>query len=190
MARRGVNRIAFVGTPCQINTVRRMEALGIVPADAIKYHFGLFCAGNFTFGEEQRRHLEELGKFQWEGVSRINVKEQLRIHLASGERKDIPLSRLEFMKRFACRFCGDYAAEFADLSFGGIGAEEGWTTVMVRTPVGRAVYAIARGESIEPYGGGGGRTNPAREVLNIVQDWSERKKEHAAANRRTEELQW
>lgn len=188
MVRRGVNRIAFVGTPCQINTVRRMEALGIVPADAIKYHFGLFCAGNFSFGDDQRKRLEELGGFQWDHVSKINVKEELRVHLNSGERKQIPLPRLDFMKRFACRFCGDYAAEFADLSFGGIGAEEGWTTVLVRTPVGRAVYAMARGESIEPHRPSSGHPNPARQVLSIVEEWSDRKKESAAANRRSADI--
>jgi coenzyme F420 hydrogenase subunit beta len=49
------------------------------------------------------------------------------------------------MKRYACRFCNDYAAEFADISFGGIGAEQGWTTVISRTPLGRAILADARG---------------------------------------------
>ncbi len=188
MVRRGVSRIAFVGTPCQINTVRRMEALGIVPADAIKYHFGLFCAGNFTFGEEQRRHLEELGGFQWDSVSRINLKEELQIHLDSGECKRIPLEQLSFMKRFACRYCGDYAAEFADLSFGGIGAEEGWTTVLVRTPVGRAVYAMARGEAIEAYRTPGGQPVQAQKILDTVSTWSEKKKESAANNRATADL--
>jgi coenzyme F420 hydrogenase subunit beta len=188
MVRRGVNRIAFVGTPCQINTVRRMETLGIVPADAIKYHLGLFCAGNFAFGDEQRRHLEELGSFQWETVSRINVKQELRIHLASGETRKIPLPQLDFMKRFACRFCGDYSAEYADLSFGGIGAEEGWTTVLVRTPVGRALWATARGEAIEPYRAADGQPNPARQVLDTVQQGSDKKKESAGLSRRHAEL--
>jgi coenzyme F420 hydrogenase subunit beta len=183
MVRRGVNRIAFVGTPCQINTVRRMETLGIVPADAIKYHFGLFCAGNFAFGDEQRRRLEELGGFQWDAVSRINVKEELRVHLSSGESRQIQLPQLDFMKRFACRFCGDYSAEYADLSFGGIGAQEGWTTVLVRSPVGRALWATARGEAIEPYGMPDGRPNPARRAFDRVRLWSDKKKESAGLSR-------
>ena len=58
-----LKRIAFVGTPCQINTLRRMEVLGIVPSDSIQYYLGLFCTGNFLFGEEQRQQLEKLADF-------------------------------------------------------------------------------------------------------------------------------
>ncbi len=180
MAKRGLKRIAFVGTPCQINTVRRMEALGIVPADAISYHFGLFCTGNFVFGPEQRARLEEIGGFAWDDVRKINVKEKLLVHLKSGEVRPIALKDLEFMKRHACRYCPDYSAEFADISFGGIGSEEGWTTVVTRTPLGRAVYADARGKAIEEYKD---VPNAGRRALNTVQIWSDRKKETAAANR-------
>ena len=52
------------------------------------------------------------------------------------------LSDLESLKRRACNFCGDYSAEYADISFGGIGAEEGWTTVIVRSPVG-AIFSLS-----------------------------------------------
>lgn len=182
MAKMGLRRIAFVGTPCQINTVRRMEALGIVPADSIRYHLGLFCTGNFTFGARERERLEEIGGFKWEEVSKINVKEELTVHLASGEKKCIPLSSLDFMKRYACRFCSDYSAEFADISFGGLGAEEGWTTVVTRTPVGRAIYAGARDEAIEEYRSEG-RPSAGRLALRKIEEWSDRKKERAARNR-------
>jgi len=167
--------VAFVGTPCQINSLRRMEALGVVPSGSITLHLGLFCTGNFHFGEEQRQRLMELGQFTWENVRKVNLKEELLIHLVSGEVRSIPLDKLEFMKRHACQYCDDYAAEFADLSFGGIGAPEGWTTVIVRSPLGRAVMADARGVDLEV-----GSQTMANEALNIVMEWSDRKKKHAA----------
>ena len=68
-----------------------------------------------------------------------------------GRSASIPLDHLDFMKRFACRYCDDYAAEFADLSFGGIGAPEGWTTVIARSPLGRAILADARGTDLEQF---------------------------------------
>lgn len=181
MARRGLQRIAFVGTPCQIKTLRRMEALGVVPADAITHHFGLFCTGNFVFGEEQRQRLEEIGGFNWGEVDRINIKEELMIHLNDGSRRLIPLDKLDFMKRYACRYCDDYSAEYADISFGGLGAPDGWTTVITRTPLGRAVLADARGEVIEAYRD---RDNPAfaSDVLHKVREWSDRKKAAAKEN--------
>jgi coenzyme F420 hydrogenase subunit beta len=179
VAKKHLNRIAFVGTPCQINTLRRMEVLGIVPSDSIKYYLGLFCTGNFFFGEEQRQRLEELGDFKWEDVYKINLKEELMIHLQNKEVRYIPLNKLDFMKRDACQYCDDYSAEFADLSFGGIGAEEGWTTVTIRNPIGRAIFADAMGVALEEYDS---RNNPqfADQALSRVLDWSMRKKRKAA----------
>ena len=151
MAKKRLTRVAMVGTPCQINTLRRMEVMGVVPTESIKYYFGLFCAGNFMFGEPERRQLEDLGNFKWAEVRKINLKEELMIHLRNREVRFIPLDKLDFMKRHACNFCSDYAAEFADLSFGGIGAEEGWTTVITRSQVGETLMTRAMGKYIEEY---------------------------------------
>lgn len=179
VAKQRLKRIAFVGTPCQINTLRRMEVLGIVPSDSIKYYLGLFCTGNFLFGEEQRQRLEKLGDFKWEEVRKVNLKEELMIHLQNKEVRYIPLDKLDFMKRYACHYCDDYSAEFADLSFGGIGAEEGWTTVVIRTPIGRAILADAMGIELEEYDA---KKNPgfADQAMATVLDWSMRKKRQAA----------
>jgi coenzyme F420 hydrogenase subunit beta len=180
MARMPLRRVAFVGTPCQINALRRMEVLGVVPSDAIKFHFGLFCAGNFQFGAEQRQRLEQIGNFAWAEVSKVNLKEELLVHLKNQETRAIPLNQLDFMKRYACQFCDDYAAEFADLSFGGLGAPEGWTTIFIRSPLGRAVLASARGVDIELFNY---REDPTllSQANAKVLEWSEKKKQAAAA---------
>ena len=151
VAQKTLNRVAFVGTPCQINALRRMEVLGVVPSEAISIHFGLFCAGNFQFGPQERQRLESLGDFQWSDVYKVNVKEELLIHLRNQQTRAIPLDRLSFMKRYACRFCDDYGAEFADLSFGGIGAPEGWTTVIARTPQGQALLTRGLKANLELF---------------------------------------
>ena len=44
-----------------------------------------------------------------------------------------------------------YVSEFADLSFGGIGAEMGWTTVVIRTPLGRTIFRYASDSTLETY---------------------------------------
>jgi coenzyme F420 hydrogenase subunit beta len=173
-----LNRVAFVGTPCQINAVRRMEALGIVPSDSIKFLFGLFCTGNFYFGVEQRRVLEKIGNFRWEDVRKINVKEELMVHLHDREVRYIPLDKLDFMKRYACQYCDDYSAEYADLSFGGLGAPEGWTTVIARTSRACPILEDATGVNIEPYAF---KENPrwAFQAMAKVMEWSEKKKQQA-----------
>ncbi len=183
VTRKGMRRVAFVGTPCQIKTIRKMETLGVVPTDSISYCIGLFCSGNFVFGPPQREQLEDLGGFVWSDVRKVNVKDELMIHLDSGEVKNISLEDLGFMRRFACRFCDDYSAEYADISFGGIGADEGWTTVVTRSPLGRAAFAYARSEgALEIFPK---KDNPtsASDAAEIILDRSEKKQVQAAAFR-------
>jgi coenzyme F420 hydrogenase subunit beta len=182
MGAKRMNRVAFVGTPCQVNTIRRIQALGIEPANAIKFIFGLYCTGNFTFGPEQRQRLEEIGRFQWNDVEKINVKEQLMIHLKNQEKRNISLDQLDFMKRPACHFCADYTAEFADLSFGGLGAPEGWTTVITRSARGQDLLADAVGKSIEMFT----PTNDHHMVLEALakaRELSDKKKQSAKTYR-------
>lgn len=175
VAKKTLNRVAFVGTPCQINALRRMEVLGVVPSDAVNIHLGLFCTVNFQFGPAERRQLESAGNFQWTDVYKVNLKEELMIHLRKGEIRYIPLDQLTFMKRHACLFCGDYAAEYADISFGGLGAPLGWTTVLMRSPKGEECLASALRGSIElfSYWDSPGLSQA---LMAKVLEWSDKKK--------------
>lgn len=183
MMKKGLRRVALVGTSCQIKAYRRMEVLGIVPADSIAYCLGLFCAGNFTFEAKHREKLAKDHDFNWDDVEKINIKESFMIHLKDNDTRSIPIEDLDFMKRYACKYCGDYTAEFSDISFGGIGAEEGWTTLITRTPLGRAVYADARGAAIEEFLS---EYNPnfASDALSVLRSAAAKKKKFARQNRR------
>jgi coenzyme F420 hydrogenase subunit beta len=149
LMRQGLKRIAFVGTPCQIMSIRKMQALQIVPSDAIKFYFGRFCNANFNFSSGRFRELEKLAGCKMEEIRKINIKDDLVLHHKDGKTTRIQLKDLEFAKRDACGFCDDFTAEYADISFGGLGAAEGWTTVVTRTPLGRAVFADARDASLD-----------------------------------------
>ncbi len=184
MVRKDLSRVALVGTPCQINSVRRMQALDLLPSDTIKLCLGLFCSGNFVFGEEERFKLAKIGDFVWDDVCKVNIKEGLMLHLKSGEVKCIDLNDLYAIRRYACQFCSDYAAELADISFGGIGAPEGWTTVISRTPLGRASLADAKGAGKLEEFSFDDNPNYVTEAQNRVRSWSAKKKKRARQNRR------
>ena len=175
MMQKHLQRVALVGTPCQIKAVRRIEALGIVPSDVIKYCFGLFCSGNFIFGEEERKKMEKLGGFSWKDLKKVNVKEKLMLHLKNGEVKALPLDNIDFMKRQACMYCDDYSAEYADISFGGIGAEEGWTSVICRTALGRAVYVDACENTVEQFKGDPGLLTRAMKTIQTASNLKKKK---------------
>ncbi len=185
MLKKGLHRVALVGTPCQIKAVRRMQVLGIIPSDSIKFLLGLFCSGNFTFGEQQRRSLSQTHEFEWDNVKKVNIKDNLMIHLKNGEIKHIQLEQLEFMRRYACQFCPDYSSEFADIAFGGIGAEEGWTTVITRTPLGRAAMADAKSAGALEEFSKDDKPKFASEALEKIHSWSVRKRKDSRNNRRS-----
>ncbi len=177
MAGGSLEKVAFVGPPCQIKTIRKMKALNIMPADSITCLLGLFCAGNYEFGPQERDRLMQLGKFQWQDVEKINVKEHFMIRLKGGETRLLKLEDLDFMKRYACRFCEDYASEFADISFGGLGAENGWTTALIRTSTGDEIMGDVAA-SLETYADAP-RSGAAEAIINKVTEWSQKKKARA-----------
>lgn len=185
LMKKGLQRVAFVGTPCQTRSVRRMQILSIIPSDTIKFCLGLFCSGNFVFGKKQQHKIAEIGGFQFEQIKKINIKEDLIVHLKNGDVKTIMLEELEFMKRFACYFCPDYSAEYSDVSFGGIGAEEGWTTVLARTPIGRAIVADATSKKVIENRRQDNYQLLCSQALRKIKTWSMKKRDTAIKNRTT-----
>jgi coenzyme F420 hydrogenase subunit beta len=178
-------RIAFVGTPCQINTMRKMQALGIVPSDSIAYCFGLFCSGNFSFGTQAFQPIEEKYQFKYVDVEKINIKENFIFGLTSGRQIEVPIDDLADLKRDACKFCSDFSAEYADISFGGLGADQGWTTAITRTPTGKAVMALAMEKVLTPWQHREDIktiTQAENKVISACKEKEQRAEQHACAN--------
>ncbi|MGB7575242.1 MAG: Coenzyme F420 hydrogenase/dehydrogenase, beta subunit C-terminal domain [Thermodesulfobacteriota bacterium] len=185
--RKGViDRVAMVGTPCQIHTVRKMQVLGIIPSDVIKYCFGLFCMENFSFNDIQLRHLEKQYGFDLAHVSKVNVKEDFLIYLNNGRVIHIPFEEIDSIARPACLVCPDFSAEFSDISFGGLGSPEGYTTVLLRSERGKMVYrgALRAGYVKERrYSSSEKARADLIKLQRMVLDFSQRKRERSLKNR-------
>jgi len=183
-----IDRVAMVGTPCQIHTVRKMQVLGIIPSDVIKYSFGLFCMENFSFDDIQMRHLEKKYGFDLTQVLKVNVKEDFFIYLKDGRVIHIPFEEIDSIARPACLVCPDFSAEFSDLSFGGLGSLEGYTTVLIRSEKGKMVYrgALTAGYIKEKkYSSAEKARMDVIKLQKLIIDFSQRKKERALRNRGT-----
>jgi coenzyme F420 hydrogenase subunit beta len=183
-----IDRVAMVGTPCQIHTVRKMQVLGIIPSDVIKYSFGLFCMENFSFDDIQMRHLEKKYGFDLTQVLKVDVKEDFFIYLKDGRVIHIPFEEIDSIARPACLVCPDFSAEFSDLSFGGLGSPEGYTTVLIRSEKGKMVYrgALTAGYIKErKYSSAEKARMDVIKLQKLIIDFSQRKKERALRNRGT-----
>jgi coenzyme F420 hydrogenase subunit beta len=149
----GFKKIGFVGTPCQIQALRKVQLLEEPYAfgqEKIGLLVGLFCMENFEH-ELLFPHLVE-GKFGFkaEEVDKFEVQKGMFRVLSGDKVKEVPLEETDEYAWKGCGPCFDFAAELADVSVGSVGSKAGWSTVLTRTDLGAKVYdsALAAG-SIE-----------------------------------------
>src|SRR5205807_1063780 len=84
----------------------------------------------------------ELG-VRYEDIARINVKGKVIVYTMNGDVHDISLKEARQWTRPGCQLCPDFAAEHADISFGGLGQSEGWSLTIIRTDRGLDVWRRA-----------------------------------------------
>jgi len=140
-------KLAVVGTPCQIYTIRSMQNLGIIPSQNIEYCLGLFCYENFEFDQRKVEKFQREFNIKFEDIEKINIKKDLIIQLKGDKNRNslihIPFEDLKDYMRPACNACSDFTNVYADVSFGGLGSPEHFTTVITRTEKGKRVVNSA-----------------------------------------------
>ncbi|NKB35793.1 MAG: hypothetical protein GKR93_01300 [Gammaproteobacteria bacterium] len=155
-----LNNVAFVGVPCQITPLRKMEAMDpafLVTekkrakaitrqrsflrgyAERVKFNIGLFCTEVFTPELMTERIEKEMGIPLTE-VSKFNVKGKVLIHKKDGSLETIPLQEaMDEYQRPECKHCADFSAELADIACGGVGTDQA-TIVVIRTEAGEQIW--------------------------------------------------
>jgi len=140
-------KLAVVGTPCQIYTIRCMQNLGIIPSQNIEFCLGLFCYENFEFDQSKVEQFEREFNIKFENIEKIKIKKDLIIQLKADKTREslihIPFEDLKDYMRPACNACRDFTNVYADVSFGGLGSPENFTTVITRTKKGCKLIAEA-----------------------------------------------
>lgn len=148
-----VTKLAVVGTPCQISTIRKMQLLHIVPSHIVTFTIGLFCFENFFMNEDGAKFLARSIGARLDQIEKINLKEDFTLKLKDGKVEHIDLDDLGPIIRSSCLACTDFSNYSADISVGGLGSPEGFTTVIVRTQAAQRLInsAIRQGylEEIE-----------------------------------------
>ncbi len=144
-------KLAIVGTPCQIYTIRCMQSLGVMPSENIELCLGLFCYENFLFDKLKMEKFRRDFNVKFEDIEKINVREDLVFKVRdNGGHKAIhvPFDQLNDYMRPACNACNDFTNVYADISFGGLGSKEGFTTVIPRTEKGKKVITDTINEGV------------------------------------------
>lgn len=136
-------KLAVVGTPCQISTIRKMQLLHIVPSHIVHFTIGLFCFENFLMHADGREFLMKKVGVDLDQIDKINLKEDFILRLKDGSVHHVDLDELRPIIRPACLSCTDFSNYGADISVGGIGSQEGYTTTLVRTQAAQRLINLA-----------------------------------------------
>lgn len=141
----GFRSIGFVGTPCNIDAVYKMQKSPsrlfnlMIKVNILR--FGLFCMDSFTY-EGMKTFIES------KGVDLSTVKKMeiaggsLHVHYDNNMTK-FRVRELDEYRSSSCLFCTDLTSENSDISFGGVGSPPGYTTVLARTNIGDEILREA-----------------------------------------------
>jgi len=146
LGKRGLERIALVGTPCQVYTVRKMQLLNVIPADKITLIIGLLCMESFSFDAKARKKLEKKLRIKLKNIKKLNIKDDVIVTLDKGKLLHLPFEMVDEIARPACFACPDFANDYADISVGGLGSPDGYSTTIIRTLHGEKIYNGAKQE--------------------------------------------
>jgi coenzyme F420 hydrogenase subunit beta len=142
--KRGSRSIGFVGPSCNIDAVYKMQnsPYGLLHmfmrANILK--LGLFCMDTFDY-EGMKKFLEEKGIHLSE-VKEMKIRKG-KFRVKAESEHVFSLSDLDMLRSGSCTVCTDLTAEKSDLSFGGVGSIEGYTTVLARTGLGLELFQDA-----------------------------------------------
>jgi coenzyme F420 hydrogenase subunit beta len=156
----GLTRVAFVGVPCQITPVRKMQLAdpgflnngrkkekiidkqrGFLKGygERVALNIGLLCSEVFTFDELMVNTIQGQMGIPLSEIRQFNVKGKVQIFKKDGELVEMNLRQAQEYARPECHHCGDFSAELADISCGGVGANN-WTITVLRTEKGVQVF--------------------------------------------------
>jgi coenzyme F420 hydrogenase subunit beta len=148
-AEMGLSKVALVGMSCQSSVTGAMESRRVNKwRKRIAWTFGLLCSKTFTYdGVMVQIAQKELG-LDLDDIVRVNIKGKLQFYTNDGTEHTYSLKKSHAYTRPGCLMCPDFAAEHADISFGGLGQSDGWTLTVIRTDLGEQIFREAAADGV------------------------------------------
>jgi coenzyme F420 hydrogenase subunit beta len=147
----GLDKIGIVGTPCQMQAVRKGQLYPIGLRDVganIALAVGIFCMENFPY-QSILQLVEDHAAMKLESVKKMEIgKGKFWVYGKRGQVVQLPLKITHKYEQPGCHVCLDYVANLGDISTGSVGSPDGWSTVFVRSKIGDSVWAKAMAAGI------------------------------------------
>lgn len=146
-------RAAFVGIPCQVHSIRKLQIEGHEAARKITHVIGSYC-GNILHFDAVRGFLGKHGVADYRKIRKLEYRAgewpgKMRVSLDDGRVLEMPKFYANYLIPFymmrRCLTCTDLANEFADISGGDAWAPvyeergKGFSLIMGRTERGQLI---------------------------------------------------
>ena len=134
--------VAFVGIPCHIVALRKLEAWQHKLMDSLQITIGLFCLWTFSLGRLLEYLLDEHNIAANE-IQNVDLTASEYVITTENGVIRIPLSEAKPHIMNRCRTCTYFTSQLADLSIGGAGPLKDWSIVIIRTKKGEDFFNMA-----------------------------------------------
>jgi coenzyme F420 hydrogenase subunit beta len=138
-----LEKLAFVGMPCQIQAVRKLQLCSPLSEEYGKFALiiGLYCFSNYSYDLIEKFIQGELG-ISLNNVTKMDVSHgKFNIYMKDTSVVKVPIKEMKKYTWLSCHYCKDYTAEIADISIGSVGSpEDDWNSVILRTDIGLKAF--------------------------------------------------
>lgn len=138
----GRTRIGFVGTPCNVRALRKIESWEHKIIRSLRIIIGLICLWVFSFPELEK-YLKKNYGVEADEMRMIDLGKEYRVYTKMGETINIPISNVKPNVLGSCSMCSDFTSELADISVGGAHPLKDWSIVIIRTEIGEELFTEA-----------------------------------------------
>jgi len=141
-----LKKVGFVGMPCQIRAVRKMQLFSPFPSHLGNFELiiGLYCSSNFSY-DLIETYIKKRLQISPSHIRKMDISHgKFILYLNDGKTVKTPIKKILKYKWTSCEYCSDYTAEFSDISVGSIGAlDDDWSSVLIRTNKGESLFKEA-----------------------------------------------
>ena len=143
-------RIAVVGTPCEIEGIKAMQARpwtwGSSNVEAITLTIALLCTKSFNYEKLMLEEIQDKRNVDLDNVGRVDIiRGKMIVQDLEGETIfEEPIRDFHGAALKGCDECADFMGHAADISVGSVGSADGYSSVLVRTEEGLVAFDSVR----------------------------------------------
>ncbi len=143
-------RVAVVGTPCEIEGIKAMQARpwvwGSSKVEAITLTIALLCTKSFNYEKLMLDEVRDKRNVNLDDVGRVDIiRGKFIVQDHDGETIfEEPIKDFHGAALKGCDECADFMGHAADISVGSVGSADGYSSVLVRSDEGKMAFDAVR----------------------------------------------